>query len=102
MSNSGSNRNSNGNNDSIVCQFCSIPEHGTYKCKNRFNTAFVPQKYYSISGRCGLVCAIFNAMGVNVQVYTTSNILMNIQIISTGIDVIRFATAILTMQFCFN
>ena len=87
MSNLGSNRNSNGNNDSIVCQFCSIPGHGVHKCKNRFNIAFVPQKYYSISGRGGLVCAISNAMGVNVQVYKTSNILMSIQIVSIGIDV---------------
>ena len=42
----------------------------------------------------------FIAMDVSAQVYTTNNILMSIQIVSTGIDVIRFATAILTVQFC--
>ena len=38
------------------------------------------------------------AIGVNVQVYTASNIMMSIQIVSTGIDVIGLATAILTVQ----
>ena len=47
-------------------------------------------------------CVISIAMGVNVQVYTISNILMSIQIVSTGIDVIKLATAILTVQFCSN
>ena len=42
-------------------------------------------------------CAVSNAMDVNVQVHTTSNILMSIQIVSTWIDVIRFATATLTI-----
>ena len=47
-------------------------------------------------------CVNSNAMGVNVQVYTTNNILMSMQIVSTWIDVIRFATTILTMQFRLN
>ena len=38
-------------------------------------------------------------IGVNVQVYTINNILMSIQFVSTGIDVIKFTTTILTMQF---
>lgn len=42
------------------------------------------------------------ATGINVKVYTISNILMNIQIVSTGIDVIEFATTILTVQFRLN
>ena len=42
---------------------------------------------------------LLNAIGVNVKMYTTSNILMNIQIVSTWIDIIRFVTAILTVQF---
>ena len=47
-----------------------------------------------------LVCAISNVMDVNVQVYTTSNIQMSIQIVSTRIDVITFTTVILIVQFC--
>ena len=42
---------------------------------------------------------LLNVIGINVKMYTTSNILMNIQIVSTGIDIIRFATAILAVQF---
>ena len=41
-------------------------------------------------------------MGVNVQVYTTSNILMSIQIVSTMIDIIGFATTTLTVQIQFK
>ena len=41
-------------------------------------------------------------IGVNVQVYTTNNILMSIQIVSTWIDFISFSTAILTVQFKFK
>ena len=37
-------------------------------------------------------------MSVNVQVYTISNKIMSIQIISTRIGFIGFATAILTVQ----
>ena len=37
------------------------------------------------------------AIGVNVQVYTTSNILMSIKIVSTGIDVIGFIIPIKTV-----
>ena len=40
-------------------------------------------------------CVISNAIGVNVQVYTTSNILMSIHIVSIGIDIIIFATTTL-------
>ena len=36
------------------------------------------------------------------QVYTTSNILMSIQSVSTRIDIIRFVTVILTVQFQFK
>ena len=43
-----------------------------------------------------IVCVISNVIGVNASV---SNILMSIQIVSTWINVIRFATAILTVQF---
>ena len=42
---------------------------------------------------------LLKAMGVNLQMYTISNILMNIHIVSTWIDIIRFATTILTVQF---
>ena len=49
-----------------------------------------------------VVCAISNAMGVNVQVYITSNILMSIQIISIGIDVIKFDRVILICNFVLN
>ena len=41
------------------------------------------------------------AQGVNVQVYT-SNIMMSIQIVSIGIDVIKFAITILTVQIQSN
>ena len=54
------------------------------------------------NGTKNLVCAISNSIGVNLQVYTTSNILISIQIVSTGIDVIRLAIAILTTQFVIN
>lgn len=46
MSNSCFSSSSNGNHDSIIRQICFIPKHGAHKCKNRFNPAFVPQKYY--------------------------------------------------------
>lgn len=37
----------NGNNFSdVVCQICYIPGHGAYKCRNRYNSSFVPQKNY--------------------------------------------------------
>ena len=36
-------------------------------------------------------------VGVNVQMYSTTNTMMNIQIVSTGIDVIELAIAILTV-----
>ena len=40
---------SNGGNNmpfkpNIVCQICFIPGHGATKCKNRYNSAFVPQR----------------------------------------------------------
>ena len=41
-------------------------------------------------------------VGVNVQVHTTSNIMMSIQIVSIGIDVIRLSTIKLTVQFKSN
>ena len=41
-------------------------------------------------------------VGVNVQMYSTTNTMMNIQIVSTGIDVIELAIAILTVQFALN
>ena len=45
-------------------------------------------------------CWVFSiTIGVNVQAYTTSNILMNIHIISSGIDVIKLVTVILIVQF---
>lgn len=50
----------------------------------------------STKGNCWVISII---IGVNVQVYITSNILMNIQIVSTGIDIIGFVKAILTVQF---
>ena len=53
MSNSGFNSSSNGNHVSIIRQICFIPGHGAHKCKNRFNPAFVPQKYYNRGGRGG-------------------------------------------------
>ena len=33
-----------GGDKTIVCQICYIPGHGAYKCKNRFNHAFVPKQ----------------------------------------------------------
>ena len=56
-----------------------------------------PIAYFSEKLSGAVVCAISNAICVNVQVYTTSNILMSIQIVFTRIDVIRFGTAILTV-----
>ena len=53
MSNLGFNSSSNGNHVSIICQICFILGHGAHKCKNRFNPAFVPQKYYNRGGRRG-------------------------------------------------
>ena len=42
------------------------------------------------------------AIGDNVQVYTTSNIIMGIQIVSIGINVIGLTITILTVQFQSN
>ena len=42
------------------------------------------------------------AIGVNVQMYLTNNILMSIQIASTKIDVFGFATTILIVHFQFK
>lgn len=47
-------------------------------------------------------CAISNTIGVNVQLYTTFNILISVQIVSTETNVIRFITATLTVQFILN
>ena len=44
------------------------------------------------------MCEISNAMCVNVQEYTTSNILMSIQIVFAWIDIIIFTTTTLTVN----
>lgn len=44
-----------------------------------------------------LVCAISNVIGVNVRLYTTSNTIMNIQIVSIEIDIIILVISILTV-----
>lgn len=31
-------------NSTIVCQICFVPGHGAHKCKNRYNSAFVPSR----------------------------------------------------------
>ena len=38
---------------SIIRQICFIPRHGAHKCKNKFNPAFVPKKYYGRGGKGG-------------------------------------------------
>ncbi|KAH9761225.1 hypothetical protein KPL70_000416 [Citrus sinensis] len=38
-----SNRN---NFSNVVCQICYIPGHVAYKCRNKYNSSFVPQKNY--------------------------------------------------------
>ena len=30
----------------MLCQICYIPGHEAYKCRNRYNSSFVPQKNY--------------------------------------------------------
>ena len=53
----------------------------------------------AITYKIRVLVGIIIAIDVNVQVYTTSNTLMSIQIVSTTIDVIGFARTILIVQF---
>lgn len=47
------NNDNGGNFCSIICQICFIPGHRANKCKNRFNLAFMPQRYFGRGDRGG-------------------------------------------------
>lgn len=64
-------------------------------------TSIRSNQQYLITRDHSWLLGLLIAIGINVQVYTI-NIMMSIQIVSIGIDVIRFATTILTIQFQSN
>ncbi|KAH9680638.1 retrovirus-related pol polyprotein from transposon RE1 [Citrus sinensis] len=62
---------SNGNNFyDVVCQICYIPGHEAYKCRNRYNSSFVPQKNYGGSGFQGNIVHVENSFGTSSAFYS--------------------------------